>query len=83
MFKVQIALKEDFDENTFKDIEILSFKKQGSIASMIVKGEKSDVDKVLSKKKPIILDYLPLTLEEIFIYQMEVLGYEFNEVVSL
>lgn len=83
MFKVQIALKDDFDEHSFSGIEILSFKKQGSIATMIVKGEQSEVDKILVKKKPLILDYLPLTLEEIFIYQMEVLGYEFNEVVSL
>ncbi len=30
---------------------------------------------------PIILDFLPLTLEEIFIYEMEVLGYEFNQLV--
>jgi len=83
MFKVQIALKEEFDENSFKEIEVLSFKKQGSIANLIVKGEQSKIDKILTKKKPIILDYLPLTLEEIFIYQMEVLGYEFNEMVSL
>jgi len=83
MFKVQISLKEDFDEKTFKEIEIMNFKKVGSIATMIVKGEEKEIDKKLSKLKPIILDYLPLSLEEIFIYQMEVLGYEFNEIISL
>lgn len=31
--------------------------------------------------KPLILDYLPLTLEEVFIYEMEALGYEFNKFV--
>ena len=31
--------------------------------------------------EPVILDFLPLTLEEIFIYQMEVLGYEFNQII--
>ena len=43
--------------------------------------DNKDVRNKLSKMKPIILDYLPLTLEEIFIYKMEVLGYEFNEVI--
>ena len=35
--------------------------------------------KILEKMNPLILDYLPLTLEEIFIYEMEALGYEFKE----
>ena len=39
------------------------------------------MDSKFKKLKPIILDYLPLTLEEIFIYEMEVLGYEFNELL--
>lgn len=85
MFKVQISLKKDFDEKTFKnqDIEILSFKKLGSIATLIVKGNQDEVNEKLEKLEPIILDYLPLSLEEIFIYQMEMLGYEFNEIISL
>ena len=35
--------------------------------------------KKLEKLEPLILDFLPLTLEEVFIYEMEALGYEFNE----
>ena len=31
----------------------------------------------------IILDYIPLTLEEVFIYEMEALGYEFHSVKSI
>lgn len=81
MFKVQISLKSDFDKKTFKDLEILSFKKTGSVASLIIKGNKKEIGKVLEDMDPVILDYLPLTLEEIFIYEMEVLGYEFDEIV--
>ncbi len=81
MFKVQISLKKDFDETTFQNIELLSFKKTGSVATLIVKGDIEEIGPKLEKMKPLILDYLPLTLEEIFIYEMEVLGYEFNECV--
>ncbi len=80
MFKVQISLDQDFDEKTFKGLKILSYKKIGSIATLII-DEKEDSRKILEDLKPIILDYLPLTLEEIFIYQMEALGYEFNEIL--
>ncbi len=81
MFKVQISLKKDFNEETFKEIDLLNFKKQGSVATLIVKGDMEEVSKKLEKMNPLILDYLPLTLEEIFIYEMEVLGYEFNELL--
>ncbi len=81
MFKIQISLKNDFDENTFKDFKVLSFKKSGSVATIILEGDKENYEEKLSEMDPIILDFLPLTLEEIFIYQMEVLGYEFNKVV--
>lgn len=81
MFKVQISFKEEFNKKTFKDLELLSFKKTGSVASLIIKGDKEEVSNILESMNPVILDYLPLTLEEIFIYEMEVLGYEFDEVI--
>lgn len=81
MFKVQISLKEEFSEENFKELNPLSFKKIGSVATMIFKGNKEEIEIKLKEKNPIILDFLSLTLEEIFIYEMEVIGYEFNEVI--
>ena len=81
MFKVQISLKEDFDKKTFKKLKILSYKKVGSVATLIIDEEGRDSRKYLESLNPIILDYLPLTLEEVFIYQMEALGYEFESVL--
>ena len=81
MFKVQISLKEEFDKESFKELEIMSFKKIGSVATIIIKGNKETAEEYLNKLNPVILDFLPLTLEEVFIYEMEVLGYEFNQVI--
>ncbi|MCI9281289.1 MAG: ABC transporter ATP-binding protein [Bacilli bacterium] len=81
MFKVQVSLKSDFNKSTFKGLKILSYKKIGSVATLIINDDKKDSRVILEKLKPLILDYLPLTLEEVFIYQMEALGYEFNEIV--
>lgn len=80
MIKVQISLKGDFDKDTFKDLKVLSYKKIGKVATLIIE-DGSKAKSKLTKLKPVILDYLPLTLEEMFIYQMEALGYEFNEVL--
>lgn len=67
MFKVQISLKQDFNKKTFKGLKILSYKKIGSVATLIIDEKDSDSRKILEDLNPIILDYLPLTLEEVFI----------------
>ena len=81
MFKIQISLPREFSKEDFQNLNVLSFKKTGSVATVILKGEREGYEKILEDMNPIILDFLPLTLEEIFIYEMEVLGYEFGEIV--
>ena len=81
MFKVQISFKEEFDQEKFKELNPISYKKVGSVATVIFKDEKEKVEEELRKMNPVILDFLSLTLEEIFIYEMEVIGYEFNQVL--
>ncbi len=81
MFKIQISLPKEFSKEEFSNYKVLSFKKVGSVATIILEGDREKYEKELKELNPIILDFLPLTLEEIFIYQMEVLGYEFNSIV--
>ena len=81
MFKIQISLNKEFSKEDFKEFKVLSFKKTGSVATVIIEGEREKCEEQINAMNPIILDFLPLTLEEIFIYQMEVLGYEFNQIV--
>lgn len=81
MYKVQISFKEDFSRDSFIGMKVISFKKLGSVASIIIEDLDGKAKKKLEKMKPIILDFLPLTLEEVFIYEMEALGYEFNEIL--
>ncbi len=45
---------------------------------MIVRGDRQETVNRLSAMGPVLLDVLPLTLEEVFTYEMEALGYSFN-----
>jgi ABC-2 type transport system ATP-binding protein len=45
---------------------------------MIVKGDREHICTTLKELQPLILDVLPLTLEEVFTYEMEALGYSFE-----
>ena len=82
MYKVQIGFSTAFDEQKFAKFDVLNYKKNGSVATLILKGNEKSLKAELEKMKPLLLDFLPLTLEEIFIYEMEALGYEFEEMVA-
>ncbi len=82
LFKVQIAFNKEYDKTLFIDdsIEILDFKKVGSVSNMIIRGNKEQVLKVLSNLHPVILELLPLSLEEVFIFEMGLLGYRLGDI---
>ena len=81
MTKVQFAINGELNKDLLGDLEVMNFKITGSVATAIIKGDKELVKNKIESLNPIIMDFLPLTLEEVFIYEMEVLGYEFNQVL--
>ena len=77
--KVQIAFRDEFDEGRFAGIEIARYVKHGSVCSMILSGDTDGAIAKLSAMEPAILDVLPLSLEEMFTYELETLGYTFDQ----
>ncbi len=77
-FKIQIAFREDYSNYIFADIDIVHSTRHGSVTNMIVRGDRNETVMRLSALNPVLLDVLPLTLEEVFTYEMEALGYSFN-----
>ncbi|MBQ2265172.1 MAG: ABC transporter ATP-binding protein [Oscillospiraceae bacterium] len=66
-----------FTREDFKDVpEILHFSRTESIYHIIAKGDEATIRKALAPYQPIVTDLIPLSLEEIFIYELEVLGYD-------
>ena len=49
---------------------------------MIVRGDREQTVAQLTALSPILLDVLPLTLEEVFTYEMEALGYRFDDILD-
>lgn len=82
LFKVQIAFDHDFDIGMFGEFDMLNFVKRGSVANFIVRGNRSEAAGILRAKSPILLDILPLSLEEVFVHEMNALGYAFDDVIG-
>lgn len=77
--KIQTAFKDKdriFTKEDFPNLEILHFEKTQSIYHIIAKGSEEQIHQSLNPYEPLIADLIPLSLEEIFIYELEVLGYD-------
>jgi ABC-2 type transport system ATP-binding protein len=81
LFKVQIAFNNEYDKESFSGIDIMNYVKKGSVANLIVRGSREKTVAALRQMNPVLLDVLPLTLEEVFIYEMDALGYAFKDVM--
>ena len=82
LFKVQVAFSEDYDKTKFDGISVLSYTKHGSVASLIVRGDREQTEAKIKAMQPILFEILPLSLEEVFVFEMDALGYEFSEVLK-
>lgn len=82
LFKVQIAFDREYDKSKFTGMDILKFTKRGSVSNIIVRGDRDLTVAALSSMKPTLLDVLPLSLEEVFTYEMEALGYKFSDILE-
>lgn len=82
LFKIQVAFNREYGPEKFEELDILNFKKNGSVINMIVRGDKEQTTTRLQLMKPILIDILPLTLEEVFTYEMAELGYAFSGQLS-
>ena len=79
--KVQIAFKEGArPEDPYAGLNILHTERRGSVELLIIRNRKDDVEKMAAGSHPAIFDMLPLTLEEIFIYE---LGGDNDEIGSI
>ena len=82
LFKIQIAFLDEYDRSRFTGLDMLHFSKRGSVSNLIVRGDRDRTVERLRGLHPAVLDVLPLTLEEMFTFEMEALGYAFHDVLE-
>lgn len=80
--KIQVAFENGlFPEELSKKFNLLRKSRLGTVYSIILKGDKYEIVKEFKKFNPLILDIIPLTLEEIFIYEVGGEDSEINEII--
>ena len=74
--KVQTASRKG-EEMDFGDLNILHLEKRGSVELLIIRDKRERIEEIVGRGNPAVFDLLPLSLEEIFIYE---LGGESDEI---
>lgn len=67
--KLQVAFSGDMPKLS-ENIKVLHETTTGRVHTLILKGEPKEAQAALAAAEPLLLDVLPLTLEEIFIYEL-------------
>ncbi len=74
--KLQTSFDREVTRDDLADIELLAIETSGSVTKIIARGDSGDIIESVRRLSPKFIDEIPLSLEEIFIYEMEVLGYD-------
>ena len=81
LLKVQCVLPPETDEQLKQSLDILKIQRRGKLLTMTVRGQEEAVMNVIRSFEPIYYESLPLTLEEIFISETEVAGYDMQNLI--
>ncbi|WRP06974.1 ABC transporter ATP-binding protein [Rossellomorea aquimaris] len=80
--KIQLAFKGEIPQKLFTELDLLHEETRGSVSLCIVRGDEKHVRSMIQPYHPVIFDMLPLTLEEIFVYEMEDVGYAIQNIMD-
>ena len=60
---------------------IVKLEQRGNLSVLVVRGNSAATEACIEAMQPLYCELLPLTLEEIFITEMEVLGYDIQQLI--
>ena len=79
--KLQCVLKPGITKEALTDLDIVLSEQRGSLLTLTVRGGKEEVLSAIQRHDPVFMELIPLSLEEIFICETEVKGYDIKKLV--
>lgn len=79
--KIQCVLKPGMKAEDIEGLTILKTEYRGSLATITVRGTRETIMEVMRSLEPVFFELIPLSLEEIFISETEVAGYDIKKLI--
>ncbi len=82
MQKVQCVFQNEEDEKAATEgLEVLLHERRGRLSTYTIRGDREEVESAFKRGNPVFFEVLALSLEEIFISETEVVGYDIRKFV--
>lgn len=79
--KVQAGFTTQPGQEKLKTLDVMQMEQTGSVLSMIVRGNSAEILDYMNTLGPLFVETVPLTLEEVFVHEMEAVGYDYNKII--
>ena len=79
--KYQMVIDESCAKKLEENADVLHISKTGSVYNVIMRGDAEETHRNMKEISPILCERISLTLEEVFIYELGGLGYEFKSII--
>lgn len=79
--KVQCVLLPGTEPEELNGVDIIRTERRGSLLTLTVRGKKEEIEAVMQTFHPVFFEMIPLSLEEIFISETEVAGYDIKKLI--
>lgn len=79
--KIQCVLKDGMTEHDLVDLKRIKTVSRGKLYTITVRGRKEEIEGLMESYQPVFYEMIPLSLEEIFISETEVAGYDIKKLI--
>lgn len=79
--KIQCVLPAGLDRTNLQDLDIMTAEQRGSLLTLTVRGQREEIQARMQSYHPVFFEMIPLSLEEIFISETEVAGYDIKKLI--
>lgn len=81
--RIQCVIPDEKEEKALlSDLDVLHSRHQGTLLMLTARGNREDIIRRVGMADPVFSEVLPLSLEEIFIDETEVAGYEIKNILE-
>lgn len=80
--KVQLAFERTPDTSVFDALNVIKIERTGSLIQLIVRGEQEQIISFLKNLNPVFVEFISPSFEEIFMYELEVKGYDAENIIK-
>lgn len=78
--KVQAVFESVPETGVFSGLDLMKIERTGSVIQLVARGDKEEIVSFIERLSPKFFECIDVSLEEAFIYELEVLGYDVKSI---